>query len=275
MNLKNMIAKAEGQQGAKIAPWTDRIHALRAQIDSMNLPETRRQAAEDVMHFLSSERYASMELLEAIQVNDKGEIGLLIPQEHFFGENPGFFQLRAAWPQVGVDGVARCQVTINYRVDGNGHNVLLQPGMGTGERTGWSDLNSSACAVQELIEFGYIDQASVGQFLSFVSSKVGAKEKTTLTLTPQSDVFVTLRATIVPKEPSSDNGRNIVTDKAAGELANLGIASIEFQGATILKLNSPLVGKSSTPLISMGELMAKYGQRPVATPVHSTIVGGV
>ncbi len=259
------------------------IEVLTAQVKRLGLSATQEKAAMEVVHFLSDERYASITVLELLQLDaTTGEVVLTIPEDQFFGEQPGYFQLRAAWPELDALGVAKCKITLNYRVDpSTGSNVLLSPGMGTGERDGWANMSSASGPVQSLLDGGYIADAAVPQFLQFVTQKLNASEKPTQPLTPKSAVRCTLRATIVPKNANAPApalkglaSRQIVTNKAPGEVANLGLATVEFSGATMLSALSPFTNnKQNAPLLSMAEMMAKYSGRPVAgvTEVYDTI----
>lgn len=243
------------------------LDALKQAIADMDLTPAARKNATDVITLLSEERYASTTLFQRLALGSKGEIGLTLSESDFFGQNPGFFQLRGAWPERDEADILKLKLTINYMVE-KGENVLLQPGMGTGDSMGWANINSAPVPVQQLIEHGFIDPNAFGQLLDFCQSKLDITEKATLPLTPKSDVIVTLRATVVPLNSTGTIGkREIVSKRAAGELANLGINTISFSGATVLAALSPLVidGPRNATL-GMAELMAKYSGRPVATP---------
>jgi hypothetical protein len=228
-----------------------------------------------VLNFLNNS-YGSGHILEYATIDDsghrdlQGRVVLDIPEAAFFGDRPGYFQLRLSWPKLDKAGDAIVKVTLNYRIGADGNNILLAPGAGTGERDGWTNISSQRLNVQHLIEAGFFAPACIKEVLTFVNKNMG-NESGIKTLTPQSDVRIVLRNTIVPPTEKQDNSRNIVTTKAAGSDAGLGMSAVHFQGATILsQAGGLLLGDNKdkvTAKVSFAELMARFGVgAPVATP---------
>lgn len=228
--------------------------------------------------------YGSSTLMSYAKIHDgvgnadlAGRVVLSLPEDTFFGTNPGFFELRLSWPEIDNTGIPVAKVSLNYRIGADGKNVLLSPGGGTGESTGWTNINSARLPIQELIEAGFIAPEAISEVMSFVSSNLGASSAI-LRLTPKSDVTIVLRNTIVPKTTSANVGRNIVPGggKQAGDDAGLGMAMVHFQGATLLPRISGLLVDGETKAamttkVSMAELLARYGGASRPNAGHSTV----
>jgi len=253
-------------------------------VKSMTGP--RAEELGKVLMFLDRS-YGSSTLLEHAIIHDgtgnpdlRGRVVIVIPQESFFGVNPGFYELRLSWPEIN-DGIPVVKVSLNYRIESDGSNTLLVPGAGNGDSSGWTNINSAKLSVQELIEAGYIDQLAIPDVMRFVSASLG-DPKGILRLTPKSAVSIVLRNTIVPKTTAQTIARNIVVrdGKEAGDDAGLNMAMVHFQGATMLPKISGLLlddeGKAKLGTkVSINELMARYAggaaARPAATGMHVEI----
>lgn len=233
----------------------------------------RAEELAKVLGFLNN-NYGSRQILAAaridtrVEANTFGQVLLTIPQSEFFTTQPGYFQLRLSWPELNAQGQAIVKVTLNYRIGNDGNNILLAAGGGTADNSGWTNINSQVLPVQDMIEAGFFSDAAIPAILAFVRDNLGLK--TILTLTPQSDVVIALRNTIVPINAIT-NGRNIQTTRAPGEDVGIGMALVYFQGCTLLPKLSGLMhtadslAKITAPM-TFEALLAKYGSAPVAQP---------
>lgn len=238
-----------------------------------SLSETKASALSKVLTFLNNS-FGSHQILAAAQIDVRenagtfGQVLLTIPKDHFFTTQPGYYQLRLSWPELNAQGHAVVKVTLNYRIGADGNNVLLAAGGGNGDNSGWTNINSQVLPIQDMIEAGFFAEAAIPAILAFVRDNLGMK--TILTLTPQSDVVIALRNTIVPTNAAT-NGRNIPTTRAPGEDVGIGMALVYFQGCTLLPKLSGLMhtadslAKVTAPM-SFDALLAKYGGAPVAQP---------
>jgi hypothetical protein len=238
-----------------------------------NLSETKASELSKVLTFLNNS-FGSHQILAAAQIDVRetagtfGQVLLTIPKDHFFTTQPGYYQLRLSWPELNAQGHAVVKVTLNYRIGADGNNVLLAAGGGNGDNSGWTNINSQVLPIQDMIEADFFADAAIPAILAFVRDNLGMK--TILTLTPQSDVVIALRNTIVPTNAAT-NGRNIPTTRAPGEDVGIGMALVYFQGCTLLPKLSGLMhtadslAKVTAPM-SFDALLAKYGGAPVAQP---------
>lgn len=257
----------------------------------VSLSGPRAEELSKVLMFLDR-GYGSNTLLEYARIDEsddvnlRGRVVLTIPPEAFFGQNPGQFQFRAAWPELDRNGLPVLKVTLNYIVEANGNNAMLQAGGGTGDNSGWTNINSQKLSFQEMLEAGYFDEAAIPEIFAFIMENLGSSSAI-LTLTPKSPVTVVLRNTIVPNRPSKGDisGRTITPKggKVAGDDAGLGMAFIHFTNATVLpKLSSLLLDEATTakltPKLGLGDLAARYGiNRPVAqvTPQGANVANSL
>lgn len=265
------------------APPTPKPAAPRVQVGSQlwakhsealtTLEGPRAEELAKVLGFLNSS-YGSNQILAAAKIDTRvgvptfGQVLLTISKDSFFTTQPGHFQLRLSWPELNAQGHAVVKVTLNYRIGNDGNNVLLAGGGGTGDNSGWTNINSQVLPVQDMLEAGFFADAAIPAILAFVRDNLGMKS--ILTLTPQSDVVIALRNTIVPINAAT-SGRNIPTTRAPGEDVGIGMALVYFQGCTLLPKLSGLMHTAEslekvTAPMSFDALLAKYGGAPVAQP---------
>jgi hypothetical protein len=270
-------APMSNTNGSAPVSTAKRIGAAIATKYQQVLPTIQGARAEElakVLQFLDTS-FGSNHILEYASIDSSdnndlnGRVVLNVPAEAFFTESAGYFQLRAAWPELDDAGTPVIKITLNYRVDPNtGNNILLQAGGGNGDSSGWTNIASQRVSVQHLIEAGFFAPEAIAELLTFVSNNAGSRTAIK-TLTPRSNVIIALRNTIVPLSAKT-NSRNISTSKEAGSDAGIGMAVFHFSGATILAqlgglLLSNEAKKAVSAKVGLNELMARYGM-PVAQP---------
>jgi hypothetical protein len=210
---------------------------------------------------------------------------LVIPAEDIQAAGSGKFLLKLRFSEV-IKNVLKARVCLSYVVDdANGIDTLTRGGGEGLPDSRWRNINSNMLPIGALLAAGYFNEEVEKSVYEWAMGGAGSSLR--LYLPAGTSLEIELRANkqvAIDSAKAAGNTRNYNQKVAVGELANLGMSQLGFQGALLLVADLGLIFAPKEGVkvaLTSQELAAKYGSgastalAPTATPNMGAAVAEV
>jgi hypothetical protein len=200
---------------------------------------------------------------------------LVIPAEEIQAAGAGKFLLKLRFAEV-IKNVLKARVCLSYVVDdANGIDTLTRGGGEGLPDSRWRNINSNMLPIGALLAAGYFNEEVEKAVYEWA---IGGTGSIRFYLPAGTSLQIELRANkqvAIDSAKAAGNSRNYNQKVAVGELANLGMSQLGFQGALLLVADLGLIFAPKEGIkvaLTPQELAAKYGSgasaalAPTATP---------